>query len=149
MIAVVQVVNTSQVTNSEKNICNKIDSGLLVFLGISTTDTENEAYKLAQKIANLRVFPDKNDKMNLSIQDTSKSILLIPQFTLLGDLKGNNRPDFTRAAGMNQAIKLISEVKKHLFDLGLNVEDGFFGENMRINSELQGPVTIIIDTSKI
>jgi D-aminoacyl-tRNA deacylase len=150
MIAVAQVVDQAEVTLKDQPTTKRdIAKGLVVFLGISKTDTEKEVEKLVNKLSKLRVFPDGEAKMNLDIQSTRGEILLISQFTLLGDLKGNNRPDFFNAAGKELATKLYHLFADKLSQAGLSVKTGFFGEHMLIKSRLNGPVTIILDSNKI
>jgi len=128
----------------DKNIVGKIDQGYLLLIGISVKDDEKIAIKMAEKIHNLRIFEDENEKMNLSLNQINGSILAISQFTLYGDTKGNNRPSFIEAARPEQANPLyeilIQELGKHH-----HVEKGIFGAHMEINSINDGPVTIVIE----
>lgn len=150
MIAVVQIIDSGSVavqdhTDSQRDS----QKGLIVFLGISKTDTEADVEKISNKLLKLRVFPDADEKMNLDLSAVNGEILLISQFTLLGNLKGNNRPDFTDAAGKELATKLYEQFADKLIQEGLVVTKGFFGEHMQITANLNGPVTIILDSEKL
>jgi D-tyrosyl-tRNA(Tyr) deacylase len=150
MIAVTQVVNQAKVNIvGQKATQRGIGQGLIVFLGVSRTDTANEVEKIANKLLKLRIFSDAEQKMNLDIQSVKGEILLISQFTLLGSLKGNNRPDFTDAAEKEPALKLYELFADKLTSAGIRVSQGFFGEHMEIAVDLNGPVTIILDSEKI
>jgi D-tyrosyl-tRNA(Tyr) deacylase len=150
MIAVTQVVDSANVgVKGLSDTKREIEKGLIVFLGVSKTDTENDVDKLANKLIKLRVFPDGKEKMNLDIQSIHGEILLIPQFTLLGSLKGNNRPDFSKAAEKDKATALYEFFTDKLIKTGLSVKTGYFGEHMILKSNLNGPVTIILESDKI
>lgn len=151
MIVVTQVVDQASVSISGeiKESLREINKGLVVFLGVSKADTENDVEKLVNKLIKLRVFPDGGEKMNLDIQTIKGEILLISQFTLLGDLKGNNRPNFFKAADKELAIKLYNIFTDKLTKAGISVKTGYFGEHMVISSSLNGPVTIIMESDKI
>lgn len=143
MRAVVQRVKEASV-EVEQNIIGSIKQGYLIYLGIHVNDTEDIAKKCVQKIHQLRIFEDDNQKMNLSLNAVDGEVLLISQFTLYGDTKGNNRPSFIEAARPEQA--------KHLYDLVCEelskhhtVEKGVFGADMKVKSINDGPVTIIIE----
>ena len=103
MKALIQRVKRASVT-IEKELYSKIDAGILVFLGVAKDDEKENAEKLAQKVVNLRIFEDENDKMNFSIKDTGKEILVVSQFTLCGDCKKGTRPSFDNAAHPDKAI---------------------------------------------
>lgn len=150
MIAVAQIINSGSVSivGQEEN-SNSVGRGFVVFLGVSNTDTTKDLEKVVSKLLKLRVFDDDNGKMNLDIKAISGEILLISQFTLLGELKGNNRPDFTRAAGKVPANDLYQIFTAKLREAGITTKQGFFGEHMLIDAKLCGPVTIIIDSAKI
>lgn len=143
MRVVVQRVLSASVA-VDHHIVGKIDQGYLLLIGISVKDDEKIAIKMAEKIHNLRIFEDANEKMNLSLNQINGSILAISQFTLYGDTKGNNRPSFIEAARPEQANPLyeilIQELGKHH-----HVEKGVFGAHMEINSINDGPVTIVIE----
>ena len=141
---IVQRVNKSQVEVEEK-IVGKIDKGFMVLIGITHNDTKEIADFLVRKLINLRVFEDKNGKMNLSLKDVQGSLLLISQFTLYADCTSGNRPSFTNAAKPEFANELyeyiIDECKKKI-DI---VETGVFGADMKVELVNDGPVTIILD----
>jgi len=143
MRTVVQRVKSASVHVDGKTV-GKIDKGYLIYIGISVHDDEKIAIKMAEKIHNLRIFEDENEKMNLNLQQVNGNILAISQFTLYGDTKGNNRPSFIEAARPEQANPLyellIDELKKHH-----HVEKGIFGAHMEIQSINDGPVTIVIE----
>lgn len=144
MRAVIQLVNKAQVSVDDKLI-SRIDDGFLVLLAIKRGDTEKQALKLAYKIANLRIFSDENNKMNKSILEVKKDILLVSQFTLYGDTNHGNRPSFIEAALPVEAEKLIDLVAVELNNLGIKVFHGSFGAHMKVSLLNDGPITIIID----
>lgn len=143
MRAVVQRVKEASVTVDGK-VVGKIDQGFLIYLGIHVNDTDEEVFKMAQKIHALRVFEDEQGKMNLSLSQVNGSILAISQFTLYGDTKGNNRPSFIQAARPEHAEPIYELLCKELNKYH-NVEKGLFGEDMKVTSINDGPVTIIIE----
>jgi D-aminoacyl-tRNA deacylase len=150
MLAIVQIINKGEVSiKGDHNSKRGINSGMIVFLGVSKTDTEEEVKKVSSKLLKLRIFPDRNQKMNLDIHSSGGSILLISQFTLFGDPKGSNRPDFTKAANKGLAIKLYELFADKLTEAGISVTKGYFGEHMGISAILDGPVTIILDSDKL
>jgi len=144
MKILIQRVNKASVMVKNKMV-GKIGKGVLVFLGITHTDTEKEARFLADKVANLRIFEDSEGKMNLSLKDVRGSALIISQFTLYGDAIKGRRPSFTDAAKSEKAIPLyecfISEVQKN----GIKTESGIFGAKMEVSLVNSGPVTILIE----
>ena len=146
MRAVVTRVREASVT-IEGRVNGAIGQGFLVLLGVGPGDTEAVCDKLAEKICNLRVFEDENGKMNLSVQDVGGSILLVSQFTLLGDARKGNRPSFTGAAVPEKAIpiyeRVISELAKRL-----PVQTGVFGADMQVELVNDGPVTILLDSKR-
>ena len=123
----------------------EIDKGLLVLLGITHTDTEVSAKKMAEKIWNLRIMEDENGVMNISIADSTKSILLISQFTLYGDTNAGRRPTWTAAAKPEYAEPLVSKVVTELQQLGAKVETGRFRTYMQVSSVNDGPTTVSIE----
>lgn len=150
MILVTQVVDQANVCiNGQIDTLKKIDKGLIVFLGISQNDTENDINKLVNKLIKLRVFPDDKEKMNLDIKSVSGEILLISQFTLLGNVKGNNRPDFSQAADKELALRLFNLFADKLTEANIHTIKGFFGEHMMQQVNLNGPVTIILESDKL
>ncbi|KKS63206.1 MAG: D-tyrosyl-tRNA(Tyr) deacylase [Candidatus Collierbacteria bacterium GW2011_GWD2_42_50] len=137
MIAVVQNIDSGSVSfKNDSNSQRKSQMGLIVFLGVSKTDTERDVEKVSNKLLKLRVFPDSDQKMNLDIKSVGGEILLISQFTLLGNLKGNNRPDFTNAAEKELASNLYEQFADKLTEAGVRVTKGYFGEHMKIQVDL-------------
>ena len=127
----------------------KIDRGLLVFLGVGKGDTEADAQFMSDKLVNLRIFPDEAGKMNRSVQDVGGAILLISNFTLHGDCRKGRRPGFDNAAGPELAEPLYEKVIALIAEQGVPVEKGAFGEYMHITSLNDGPVTFILDSTKL
>ena len=123
----------------------EIEKGLLVLLGITHTDTEVTAKKMAEKIWNLRIMEDENGVMNISIADSTKSILLISQFTLYGDTNAGRRPTWTAAAKPEYAEPLVNKVVAELQELGAHVETGRFRTYMQVSSVNDGPTTVSIE----
>jgi len=150
MIAVVQIINSGNVSIVGDS-SNQRDSqkGLIVFLGVSKSDTNSEVIKISEKLLKLRIFQGQDQKMNLDIKSVGGEILLISQFTLLGNLKGNNRPDFANAAEKELASNLYEQFADKLTEAGVRVTKGYFGEHMKIQVDLNGPVTIILDSEKL
>ena len=144
MRAVVTRVKSASVTIDGK-VNGKIETGYLVLLGVGLEDEEGDAKKLAEKIVNLRVFRDENDKMNLNLSQVGGEILVISQFTLYADTS-SRRPGFTGAARPDKAIPLYELFMDTLREKGVHVEHGEFGADMDVESVNQGPVTIIFDT---
>jgi len=144
MRAVVTRVKSASVTIDGK-VNGKIETGYLVLLGVGLEDDEGDAKKLAEKIVNLRVFRDENDKMNLNLSQAGGEILVISQFTLYADTS-SRRPGFTGAARPDKAIPLYELFMETLREKGVHVEHGEFGADMDVESVNQGPVTIIFDT---
>lgn len=123
----------------------EIGTGLLVLLGITHTDTEVTAKKMAEKIWNLRIMKDENGVMNISIADSTTSILLISQFTLYGDTNAGRRPTWTAAASPEYAEPLVNKVVTELQQLGAHVETGRFRTYMQVSSVNDGPTTVSIE----
>ena len=147
MRAVVQRVTSSKVTvNGE--VVGSIKKGFTVLLGISKYDGEEDIKYIKDKIINLRVFQDENDKMNLSLRDVGGELLIISQFTLYGDCRKGRRPNFMAALGGSEAEilynKFLEEIKKE----GIKVETGIFGADMKVSIENDGPVTLILESKK-
>ena len=145
MRVVVQRVKHASVTiNGTVN--GKINNGFLVLLGVQSTDSEQDVDYLVKKVTNLRIFSDKNDKMNLSLKDVNGELLIVSQFTLYANCKEGNRPSFVEAAKPDVAIPLyeyfISECRKII----PVVETGIFGADMKVDLLNDGPVTIIMDS---
>ena len=145
---VCQRVLQAEVKVSEQSV-GRIDRGLLVFLGVGKDDTEDDAKFMADKLVNLRIFPDEAGKMNRSVQDVGGAILLISNFTLHGDCRKGRRPGFDNAAGPELAEPLYEKVVSLIAQQGVPVEKGVFGEYMHITSLNDGPVTFLLDSSKL
>ena len=144
MRVIVQKCKNASVKVNDK-IIGKIDKGYLLFAGFTNGDNENVIKKMAKKIVNLRIFEDKNDKMNLSLKDVNASILSVSQFTLYAKLNGR-RPSFTDALNYNDAKRLYECFNLELEKQDVKVEKGIFGADMKVNLLNDGPVTIIIDS---
>ena len=148
MRAVLTRVNSASVA-IDGNICGKIDKGFLILLGVHVDDTEAEARKLADKICGLRIFEDAEGKMNVSLADAGGEILVVSQFTLYGNVRRGRRPEFLSAARPETAIPLYELFVELCREKGFKVETGEFGAYMQVNSENDGPVTLIIDTDDL
>jgi D-tyrosyl-tRNA(Tyr) deacylase len=147
MRAVIQRVDEARVT-VDGTVVGKISKGLLVFLGITTDDGEDDLTFLKRKILNLRIFPDSDGKMNLSLVDTGSAVLLVSQFTLYGDCRKGNRPSFIRAAAPDRARALYQELIRQLRSENIKVESGEFQAMMKVDLVNDGPVTLILDSKK-
>lgn len=146
MRTVIQRVTHASVS-IEGKVKSAIGQGLLVLLGVETSDTEADADWLVKKIVAMRIFSDADDKMNLSVQDIDGEILVISQFTLHAATKKGNRPSFIRAARPEQAIPLYEYFIQTLSkELGKTVATGEFGADMKVELLNDGPVTIVTDT---
>ncbi len=148
MRAVIQRVSEASVV-SNGQLTGKINTGLVVLLGIENGDNQEDVDWLSAKIAKMRIFSDDEGLMNLSCQDVSGDILLVSQFTLHASTKKGNRPSFIKAAKPENAIPLYESFKKHLslYHSG-KIEEGVFGAHMEISMINDGPVTIVIDTKQ-
>jgi D-aminoacyl-tRNA deacylase len=147
MRAVVQRVKKAGVDVAGATV-GEIDQGLLIFLGVGEGDSEKDCEYLSEKIANLRIFPDENDLMNLSLLDTGGSALVVSQFTLWGDCRKGRRPSFAKAARPERAKELYEYFIKVLIEKGIKVETGRFQEMMDVSLVNDGPVTLLIDSEK-
>ena len=148
MRAVVQRVKEAKV-EIEGEIVGEISRGLLIFLGVGENDTEKECEYMANKIINLRIFPDENDLMNLSLLDIKGSALVVSQFTLWGDCRKGRRPSIIEAARPEKAKELYEHFISLLKDKNVSVDTGKFQEMMDVHLVNDGPVTILIDSNKI
>lgn len=146
MRAVVTRVDRASVT-IDGRINGQIGRGFLVLLGVGPNDTEDTARKLADKICNLRVFEDENEKMNLNLEQVGGSLLVVSQFTLYADTS-SRRPGFSGAAKPDLAIPLYETFMDHCRSRGFTVEHGEFGAKMEVDSLNHGPVTILFDTDQ-
>lgn len=149
MRVVLQRVKNASV-EIENQVTGKIGVGLLVFLGVCGTDTQKECDFLVDKLINLRIFTDDEDKMNLSLQDVGGELLIVSQFTLYGNCKKGRRPSFTEAAGPETATALYEYFIQKAKDSGVKkVETGVFGADMQVFLQNDGPVTLLLDTDEI
>jgi D-tyrosyl-tRNA(Tyr) deacylase len=147
MRAVVQRVSRARVTvNGETS--GEIGLGLLVLLGVGTVDSEADATYLAEKICGLRIFEDENGKMNRSVVDAAGAVLAVSQFTLYGDVRRGKRPSFDDAAPPERARGLYEFFVECVREAGLRCETGRFQEMMRVELVNEGPVTILLDSTK-
>ncbi len=148
MRAVIQRVLQAEVTVEGRQV-GKIDKGLLVYLGVGKEDTVNDAQFMADKLVNLRIFADEAGKMNRSVQDIGGAILLVSNFTLHGDCRKGRRPGFDAAAAPESAQQLYEKVIELITEQGTAVEKGTFGEYMHVNSINDGPVTFLLDSTRL
>ncbi|MEW5820414.1 MAG: D-aminoacyl-tRNA deacylase [Cyanobacteriota bacterium] len=144
MKVVIQRVSQASVSVKE-NLLGSIDKGILVLLGIDKGDDINKAEFIASKVANLRIFPDENDKMNLSVKDIKGKVLVVSQFTLSGDCRKGKRPSFDTAEHPSLAEPLYEKFVDLIKKEGIEVETGEFGAMMQISLINDGPVTFIIE----
>ena len=147
MRAVVQRVSRARVTVGN-DLAGEIGSGLLVLLGVSKDDTEADADYLAGKIIGLRVFEDAGGKMNRAVGEAEGSVLVVSQFTLYGDVRHGKRPSFDAAASPEKARALYEYFVERIRAAGLRCETGRFQEMMQVELVNDGPVTILLDSSK-
>lgn len=148
MRAVVQRVTQAGVSVAGKKIAD-INSGLLALLGIEEGDGEKDAVYLADKIAGLRIFEDSAGRMNLSVADLQAEVLVVSQFTLLGDCRKGRRPGFSSAAAPELAEPLCERVVALLRERGIRVKTGIFRADMAVDLVNDGPVTMLIDSRKL
>lgn len=147
MRIVVQRVSRARVTVEEKTT-GEIAAGLVILLGVGKEDSPATAVAMAEKVANLRIFEDEAGKMNLSLLDVKGSALVVSQFTLYGDARGQRRPSFVSAAPPDLAKKLYEDFCRAMRSLGISVRTGIFQATMSVELVNEGPVTILIDSSK-
>jgi D-tyrosyl-tRNA(Tyr) deacylase len=147
MRAVVQRVSRAKVTVEGKT-AGEIGAGLVILLGVGRADTAAVAASMAEKLANLRIFEDSAGKMNLSLLDVKGSALVISQFTLYGDARGQRRPSFIQAAPPDLAKKLYEEFCDALKQRGIAADTGIFQATMSVELVNEGPVTILVDSEK-
>ncbi len=147
MRAVVQRVSEASVL-VDGSIAGQIARGLLIFLGIRHDDTEAKAEQLATKIGELRIFPDLEGKMNLSLRDISGEMLIVSQFTLYGDTRKGNRPSYAEAAKPDRALTLYRCFTESCRNRGFPVATGVFQAHMEVRLVNDGPVTILYDSEK-
>lgn len=147
MRAIVQRVSRASVT-VDGQVVGQIERGLLVLLGVGQSDTEADADYLAEKICGLRIFEDENEKMNLSVLDVGGAVLAVSQFTLYGDVRKGKRPSFDAAARPERAKELYEYFVSQVKAKGLRCETGIFQAMMKVELVNDGPVTILLDSTK-
>ena len=147
MRAVVQRVSRARVT-VDSRVTGEIAAGLMVLLGVGREDTTPVAASMAEKVANLRIFEDEQGKMNRSLLDVHGNALVVSQFTLYGDARGQRRPSFISAAPPEKAVALYEEFNSALRNLGVTVATGVFQAMMSVELVNEGPVTILLDSDK-
>ncbi len=145
MKAVVQRVTQSNVTVNGQSV-GAIGAGLMVLLGVARRDTEKEAEHLAEKIVRLRIFEDHDGKMNCSLLDVGGSMLVVSQFTLLGDCRKGRRPSFGEAAPLEQAEALYAHFVRKVAQMGIKTATGRFRAAMQVSLTNDGPVTLVLET---
>jgi len=143
--AVIQRVKAAEVRVGTE-IVGQIGSGLVVLLGVAQGDTSAEVEYLCSKIVHLRIFPDGAGRMNRSLREVQGAVLLVSQFTLLGNTRKGRRPNFTAAAAPATARELYTEAARRFEGCGITVETGVFGAYMELSLTNDGPVTIILET---
>ena len=147
MRCVVQRVKEASVTVAGE-VVGKIGPGYMVLIGVSVEDTEKDVRYMADKVPNLRIFEDAEDKMNLSLKDVGGEILAVSQFTLYGDARGGRRPSFIAAARPESANELYEQLVASWREQGIHVETGRFRTHMEVGLVNDGPVTILLDSTK-
>ena len=148
MRAVLQRVTNAEV-KVDGEIIGSIGKGILIFLGVSDDDTEKDLQYIADKMINLRIFEDENGKMNLSVHDVQGELLIVSQFTLYGDCRKGRRPSFDKAGKPDFANEMYEKFIKYCSDSGLKTEHGEFGADMKVSLLNDGPVTIMLDSTKL
>jgi D-tyrosyl-tRNA(Tyr) deacylase len=145
MRACVQRVSQAEVRIGDE-VCGRIERGLVVLLGVAADDTPDDAVKLAEKIATLRIFDDADGKMNLGLVDVGGAMLVVSQFTLLGDCRKGRRPSFVAAAPPELAETLYEKFNATVAEQGIEVATGRFRQHMHVNLTNDGPVTLIMES---
>jgi D-tyrosyl-tRNA(Tyr) deacylase len=148
MRAVIQRVSRAKVTVDAETV-GQIENGLLVLLGVSKADAEVDADYLAEKITGLRIFEDANEKMNLSVMDIHGEVLVVSQFTLYGDMRRGRRPSFDDAAPPERARELYEYFVTRMRAAGIKCKTGQFQATMKVELVNEGPVTILLDSTKL
>ena len=148
MRAIVQRVKSANV-QIDGQLVAEIESGLLIFLGISIDDQQSDIDYLIRKIANLRIFRDDDLRMNKSLLDVGGQALVVSQFTLYGDCRKGRRPNFSQAAKPEKAHQLYQVFVNQLLQLGVDVKTGVFQSTMEVELTNDGPITILLDSEKL
>ena len=146
MRAVVQRVSSAAV-EVDGSVVGRIGPGLLVLVGVAPGDDEEDCRVLAAKLAGLRIFPDQQGRMNRSVQDAGGAMLIVSQFTLLGDVSRGRRPSFTGAAAPERAEHLVARLAAVVAAAGIPCETGRFGARMAVSLVNDGPVTLVVDVA--
>ena len=147
MIALIQRVSRAHVEVAGIGVTGEIGPGLCVFLCVVAGDTESEADWLADKVSKMRLFADTEGRFDITLKESGGSMLLVSQFTLVGDARKGNRPSFIRAARPNEAVPLLERFTSRVREShGIRVEEGRFGTSMTVNIVNDGPVTLQVDT---
>ena len=146
MRALIQRVSEASVTVEDQEV-GRIGSGLLVFLGFTSSDEETDSLYLVDKVVNLRIFADDDNRFNRSALDVGAELLLVSQFTLYADTRKGRRPDFNQAAGPDQAGEAYYQAVELFRKTGLTVATGQFQEYMQVRIQNDGPVTIMLDSA--
>ena len=136
---------TSASVRVDGELTGAIENGYLLLFGVGHEDTEDDCRRLADKIINLRIFSDDNDKINLSLSDVGGSLLVVPQFTLYADCRKGNRPNFIQAAKPDEANRLYEYFVEYCRSKGQKVETGRFGADMKVQLLNDGPFTIVLE----
>jgi len=144
---VVQRVKRAKVSVDDKAI-GQIDHGIMLLLGVEEDDEEKDLEYLCDKVVNLRIFEDEEGKMNKSVLDVQGSLLVVSQFTLLGDARKGRRPSFIQAARPEKAVPMYEKFIDNMVKSGLKTQTGEFGADMQVELVNDGPVTILLDSKK-
>jgi D-tyrosyl-tRNA(Tyr) deacylase len=148
MRVLLQRVSKASVSVSGRQLA-RIDKGLLLLVGVGAGDNDGVEERLVEKICNLRIFADAEDKMNLSVQDVGGAVLVVSQFTLYGDVSKGRRPSWTDAAEPALAAEQVEAFAKAIEARGIRVGRGEFGAHMSVELENDGPVTLMLDTDAL
>ncbi|NLY19816.1 MAG: D-tyrosyl-tRNA(Tyr) deacylase [Tissierellia bacterium] len=148
MRAVVQRVMNASVIVDDKTV-GEISNGLLLFLGVCEEDEDKDLEYIYNKVIGLRIFTDENDLMNLSLKDVDGELLIVSQFTLYGDVRKGKRPSFTKAAKGEKAENMYNSFIEKAISDDIKTETGIFGADMKVELVNDGPVTILLDSSKL
>ena len=144
---VIQRVERAKVT-VEGKVSGEIGNGYVVLVGLLPTDDDKVMDYMLDKLVNLRIYEDENDKLNLSLKDIDGEILIVPNFTLYGDARKGRRPSYAKAAPPDEAEKLFDRFVEKAKETGLNVQTGIFRTHMKVELVNDGPVTILLDSEK-